>query len=274
MNKKILIWSSVVLLGILAIIFGVSLLGTPKVEDVVESTEPEPVETVEPSTQPDDVVIDEQDRELVFDNYVKVERKENDFAKDKFIAVEDLSEAHTASYEFSNGFAVTVSDNIQLDYTISNGVYLKGADGSTEIFVMEVDPTTVTVQELREEFLKSYGINQAYFESMDADIPFGAAFDIKTGILHPEDYLINSDGSVLGNESRGTHLLVDCIEKTAYGNALTEVIMIREGEIFVSHSAVLCDRDRILEVTITANDYEHLKDYLIELTNDCIIMIK
>lgn len=278
MNKKIAICSCVILLivcSVVIILFLVRGDKTPLIEEPVATEEPiistqEPIkEEVSDSTEQY-----EQDRELKFDNYVTTTKGADSYvtnpndAKNNGNTNVDVVD----SYDFSNGFVLQDTANITVNsYGFDEGK-LYGATTNTVIYVKEEDALSTTVQQLRIDTLQMLAMNY-YLACEPMSIPRDVDLSIGNGITDYQKYFEKSSDTDPTVED-WCQLLCDTVTDTAFGSTLYVEVYLPASEKYTAYAFILCERDRILSISISDTTRDNLWSYLIELTNDSISLVK
>lgn len=278
MNKKIAICSCVILLivcSVVIILFFVRGDKTPLTEEPVATEEPiistqEPIkEEVSDSTEQY-----EQDRELKFDNYITTTKGADSYvtnpndAKNNGNTNVDVVD----SYDFSNGFVLQDTANITVNsYGFDEGK-LYGATTDTIIYVKEEDALSTTVQQLRIDTLQMLAMNY-YLACEPMSIPRDVDLSIGNGITDYQKYFEKSSDTDPTVED-WCQLLCDTVTDTAFGSTLYVEVYLPASEMYTAYAFILCERDRILSISISDTTRDNLWSYLIELTNDSISLVK
>lgn len=278
MNKKIAISISVISL-IVCTVVALSLFTRgdkplPDVEsNVIEATEEEVVDTgnqdvVEPSEEY------EQDRTLKFDDYVTTIKGAESYVTNP----EDIkTNGNTAvdvvdCYDFSNGFILQNTKNITVASYGFNEGELYGADPDTIIHVKEEDALKTTVQQLRLDSLTTLGLNY-YLACEPTGVPMNAETTLGVGLKDWELYFEVAPYKDPTIED-WCQLLCDTVTDTAFGSTLYVEAYLPTSNKYVAYAFILCERDRILSISISDTTRDNLWSYLIELTNDSISLVK
>lgn len=214
-----------------------------------------------------------QDRELHFDNRVTVIKTEDSYVES--MGDIDSEQGYDGDmvnpYDFSNGFVLSKTDNIDItEFGFDRGEMI-GASGAL-IYVKEENSLNTTIQKLREELLDSSGYS-LYLGYDPLGIPVGTDCDITVGFEDYEDYYEGQPSFDPAHTEYG-QLLCDDIVNTAFGPALYIEIYTGFNESYNAYAFILCERDRILSISMTDSTREYLWSYLIELTNDGITLVK
>ena len=277
MNKKIAISCAIILMIAFVCVGAVYLFGDRKQSPNEEAVESQTNEVVMESTEESTEVVEsteatEQDRELKFDNYVTTTK-----GKDSYI--ENPNESNNKNvdvdiidnYDFSNGFVLNNTENIIVSSYGFNAGELVGQDG-TYIRVKEEDALTTTVQTLRVQTLEDLGFSY-YVAACPLNIPADAKVTIGEGLSDYEKYFELEPYKDPTLEDWG-QVLCDTVIDTAFGSALYTEIYSPETNMYTAYVYILCERERILNVTIRGEKRDYLLSYLYELTNDSISLIK
>lgn len=246
------------------------------VEDLTEGTQVPSVDIPENSEVIDGTT--DTDKDVQFDDYIKWTFDENSLLdKPEDSGIVEGTGYYVTDFNFSNGLVIKPSKNLELDYNIGSSAFLKGADGYAKIEIKEVSAIDYTIQQLRKEYLESIGFG--YHASLDTnDIPYDAPYDTYKGLLDWEQYY--NETQMFRNPSVGynnyDYLLMDTITKTSYGNTMLVAyyngsLGTYEAKAFIS----LMNNTRIVSIEMTnivRNEY--IWSYLIEITNDCLTLIK
>lgn len=271
MNKKIALISAGVLaalLLIIIIIFELNDKPDKKVTNVTSSL----METTTEKETTTEYIFGEQDRDLVFDVYVKDEKDEDDYIE----SIEEITTHYGITqgkeYDFSNGFIVQPTDHITgLSDGLTDIVECIGTTGAN-IHIREHNSLETSIQTLRYETIEGLGFS--YYLYLDGDgVPMNAEYEIGVGLKGWEDYALPkpyTDPTIVGTEQ----LICDDIVKTAFGNAMYIEVYNTISKTYDAYAFILCDRDRIIEIHISDEKQETLYDYVVELTNDGIVLIK
>lgn len=240
-----------------------------KVPPTVEPSQPS---GERPKQQP--VVTPQPSNELKFDDYVKLTKKESDYADGSAVSAMDIARRggmRVDLYDFSHGFIMYPSENVTPIFAYDFEVRLTGQDDAV-INVVEKDPLTNTIQALREGKLKEYGF-EYYLRSEPLTIDTTVKVSIGTGLSQYQDYF--EEQPIHDPTINDRYQIVrDYITKTAFGNALYIQVYDQSLEEWHAHAYILCDRDRILDIHITDKKEDHLWSYLVEVTNDVITLVK
>lgn len=278
MNKKIAISVSVLLLivcTVVAILFftrGEKPL--PDVEtNVTEETDEEVVDTgnqdvVEPTESY------EQDRTLKFDNYVTTIKGADSYVTNPEDAKTNGNTAVDVvdRYDFSNGFVLQNTKNITVSSYGFNEGELYGSDPNTIIRVKEEDALKTTVQQLRLDTLTTLGLNY-YLACEPTGVPRNAETTLGVGLKDWELYFEVAPYKDPTTED-WCQLLCDTVTDTAFGSTLYVEAYLPSSDTYVAYAFILCERDRILSISISDSTQDNLWSYLIELTNDSISLVK
>ncbi len=278
MNKKIeiacTIFGSILIIGCLVLMFIGD--GEEQIEPTpappVQSMEPKPIKTPEP-TQPAQEETEEPDRTLQFDNRVTVQKREDSYVDD--IEDAEVKQSYNGDlvddYDFSNGFVLSKTDNIDiLTFGLSDGDMV-GASGAN-IHVQEEDALKTTIQYLRERTLTNSGFGY-YIGCSPLGIPVGVECDVDTGFGEWSEYYERSSDIDPAHTDTG-QLLCDDIVDTAFGPALYLEMYSGYDGMYRAYAYILCERDRILSISISDSSRDYLWSYLLELTNDGITLVR
>lgn len=233
----------------------------------------------------------EQDRTLKFDTYIqpKDEGKFYKLDKDKedagieggfvitqsgsnidFNPEEDTIVNHNG---FSNGFITYPTDNISVGWSTGVSTTMYGSDDS-EITVLEDDAKTTNIAELREEQLKYRGFGD-YLYYKPKGIPINSDFILGNGLKDYKNFFDDEEIPYDPTMAFGQQLIVDDVIKTAYGDCTYLVFYFPDEERFEVTCWISADGgDRIIDITIISNEYKKLWSYIVELTNDGLVLIK
>lgn len=214
-----------------------------------------------------------QDRELVFDNRVTT-------VKDADSYLEDADSADGTMYSdfdyvndngFSSGFTLSNSANIRVNsYGFDEGSCWGGDEAW--ITVKEEDALSTNVQSLRNNMLSYYGMNY-YLACEPLQIDRDVEVEIGEGIKDWEYYFESLPYKDPTCEE-WCQLLCDTVINTAFGNALYFEVYNPNNETYTAHAFILCERDRILNISISDDKRDYLWSYLLELTNDVILLVQ
>jgi hypothetical protein len=175
-------------------------------------------------------------------------------------------------FEFSNGFVLENTENLTVgSYGFNEGI-LYGESTDAIITVDEKDSLSTTIQELRVDALNNYALTY-YLSCEPLDIPIDADCEIGVGLTDWESYFEGEPYKDPTVED-WVQLLCDTITDTAFGSTLYFEVYQPYNERYVAHAYILCERDRILSITIEDTKRDNLWSYLIELTNDSISLVK
>lgn len=231
----------------------------------MESTE-ESTEVVE-STE-----YTEQDRELKFDNYVTTTKGKDSYVENPIENnSKDVDVDVVNDYEFSNGFTLSNTENIIVSSYGFNAGELVGQDG-THIRVKEEDALKTTVQTLRAQTLEDLGFSY-YVAACPLNIQTDAKVTVGEGLSDYEKYFELEPYKDPTIEDWG-QVLCDTVIDTAFGSALYTEIYSPDTKMYTAYVYILCERERILNITIRGENRDYLLPYLYELTNDSISLIK
>lgn len=282
MNKKIII-STCVVVALIAIVLGVIfLLGDENSDDSISSTEASSEVELSTSEQPSTEQSAEQtteqttepERVIEFDSKVTINKKEESYIEEEELEeVIDISKERVDSYDFSNGFVLEDSDNIVVtDKGFGRGE-LTGTASNASIKVTEEDPLSTNVQQLRLDTLSNKWF-MTYYTSLDPlPITDDAEVVLNVGLTNYADYFEQysyTDPTI----TEMCQILKDDVIDTAFGSALYLELYDRTYEMYYAYAFILCDRDRILRIEISDTTREYLDDYLLELTNDVVTLVK
>ena len=277
MNKKIAISCAIVALIAIVCVGAVYLFGDKEQSPNEETVESQTGESVAESTEESTEVVEsteytEQDRELKFDNYVTTTKGKDSYIEDPIESNNtDVTMDVINDYDFSNGFVLRNTENITVTSYGFNAGELTGQDG-TYIKVSEEDALTTTVQTLRAQMLEDLGFSY-YIASCPLDVPSNAKVTVGEGLSNYEEYFELEPYKDPTVEDWG-QIMCDTVIDTAFGSALYTEIYSPETNLYTAHAYILCERERILNVTIRGEDRDYLLSYLYELTNDSISLIK
>ena len=237
------------------------------VPEVVVTPQPEIVD------KPEQVKPEVETPTFVFDTYIPREWNSDDYAdsKDEVVYVPESTRFCT-SYTFSNGFVIKDTDNLSTKSASDEFAYFSSiADESALIAVYEVNPLSNSIHELRETSISSHGFN--YYLKCS---PLGIPVDVDEEYLLKDysQYFELKDFASNPLESGIYQLLTDNITKTAFGNALYVEYKNTSTNTYTAEAYILCDRDRIICIEMSADSREYFYEYLIELTNKGITLIK
>lgn len=277
MNKKIAISCAIVALIVFVCVGSVYLFGdkeqSPNKETVESQTEESIMESTEESTEVvESTEYTEQDRELKFDNYVTTTKGKDSYVENPIEnSSKDVDVDVVNDYEFSNGFTLSNTENIIVSSYGFNAGELVGQDG-THIRVKEEDALKTTVQTLRAQTLEDLGFSY-YVAVCPLDIPADAKVTVGEGLSDYEKYFELEPYKDPTIEDWG-QVLCDTVIDTAFGSALYTEIYSQDTKMYTAYVYILCERERILNITIRGENRDYLLPYLYELTNDSISLIK
>lgn len=277
MNKKIAISCAIVALIVFVCIGSVYLFGdkeqSPNKETVESQTEESIMESTEESTEVvESTEYTEQDRELKFDNYVTTTKGKDSYVENPIENnSKDVDVDVVNDYEFSNGFTLSNTENIIVSSYGFNAGELVGQDG-THIRVKEEDALKTTVQTLRVQTLEDLGFSY-YVAACPLNIQTDAKVTIGEGLSDYEKYFELEPYKDPTIEDWG-QVLCDTVIDTAFGSALYTEIYSPDTKMYTAYVYILCERERILNITIRGENRDYLLPYLYELTNDSISLIK
>ena len=273
MQRKIL-WVLTLLLIIITTIVGLRyIISNPTTDSNPDALLPETPVVQQPiiennNNSTEDV--QEQDRELVFDNLVQTVVTEEDFIDDTYIQEElEVGYTYKADYDFSNGFAVTKTENITPVTSALDYVEAVGYGSDAYIIVTELDALFNSVDSRIEEHLVNAGwSNYVSYRNKEFEL---SNVKIGEGLINYENYFEvkpHEDITINGNKQ----LLADTQIETSLGTA--DYIIWKDNTSYIMKAVILCDRERIIEVSIKDSKVDYLINYLIEITNDGIYLIK
>lgn len=280
MNKKMITFISIIaiicVIGIIMLIYNyenINFLDQQPSNNTEVTEIPSDTEVADEENNYQD---DEQDRELHFDNYIKVEYGEDDMLdKPEDGGITEGEVYHVTGSDISSGFVINKTENIDLSLNLGTSAVLRGADGYTQIEVYEVSPIDTSIQELRVDYLQRNGYN--YHSSLDTnDIPYNAPYEDYNGVVDWEQYYNDTQLFYNPTKDGDNHLAIDTITKTAYGNAML-ICYYDAGKQSYQAAAYLSVMNNTRIICIEMSDVllrEHVWSYLIEMTNDCIKLVK
>lgn len=244
----------------------------PVIEEPMSTEEPSESEVELPNSE---VVVEpevEEDKEIDFDfDAIVIEnRDEQGFIDDsKDVAEVFENETYMVATDFSNGFIATTTEHATAISNLSGYAEYACADGSI-VTVFERDALECSIQTLREDLLNRVFPTYMYYE------PSGCSRDdtvLGTGLKSKENVFAKiptDDVTFEGN----TQLLADTTITTALGNGLlVEYYSPRLGQYHM-YAYIQCDRDRVIEVKALSYDEKNILDYIVEITNEGIYLIK
>ena len=277
MNKKIAISCAIIALVAFVCVGLVYLFGdkeqSPSKETVESQTEESIMESTEESTEVvESTEYTEQDRELKFDNYVTTTKGKDSYVENPIENnSKDVDVDVVNDYEFSNGFTLSNTENIIVSSYGFNAGELVGQDG-THIRVKEEDALKTTVQTLRDQTLEDLGFSY-YVAACPLNIQTDAKVTVGEGLSDYEKYFELEPYKDPTIEDWG-QVLCDTVIDTAFGSALYTEIYSPDTKMYTAYVYILCERERILNITIRGENRDYLLPYLYELTNDSISLIK
>lgn len=283
MNKKIgVVVTSVLFVLVFCIVWFVFLKPTAEV-DPNEPTDtlvtpptstpgPEPTEkpSVEPTEEP------EVDRTFELDDNVTVRITGEDYVEDGkeeevFTPVEIAYGLKVDEYTFSNGFYLIGNNNVCVEGVgVGEGV-CSGVEPGDKIRVKEHDAISTTIEDLREEYIRSYAFYR-YLEAGGYHVPKSAEVVEEVGLTGWEDEFpqLEEDPTIEQNYQ----IIADFEDECAFGRILfCNVYSIADG-VYTAKGFIVCDRDRVLEVTVSTSDLSRCWSYMIEMTNNVIKIIE
>ena len=279
MNKKIAIVVSV--LALIACVVA-CILFFPRGESSlpeVDSNVTEVQDTEVMDTENQDIVTPstesyEQDRTLKFDDCVTIIKGADSYVEnpEDAKANENTAVDVVDKYEFSNGFVLQNTKNITVASYGFNEGELYGTNPDTIMRVKEEDALKTTVQQLRLDTLKMLGLNY-YLACEPTNIPMDAKSTIGVGLDNWEQYFESAPYKDPTTED-WCQLLCDTVTDTAFGSTMYVEAYLPASEKYVAYAFILCERDRILSISISDTTRDNLWSYLIELTNDSISLVK
>lgn len=243
----------------------------PVIEEPTSTEEPSESEVELPSSE---VVVEPEpeDKEIEFDfDAIVIENRDEQGFVDgsKDVAEVFENETYIVGTEFSNGFIATTTEHATAISNLSGYAEYACADSSS-VTVFERDALECSIQTLREDLLNRIFPTYMYYE------PSGFSRDdtvLGTGLKSKENVFVKiptDDVTFEGN----TQLLADTTITTALGNGLlVEYYSPRLGQYHV-YAFIQCDRDRVIEVKALSYNEDNVLDYVIEITNEGIYMIK
>jgi uncharacterized protein YxeA len=279
MKKKIIIVAIlvVVIIGIAIFVIG---RGKSSSSNEVTNTETTTETQASNSTESDDVTSTddagsyEQDRELKFNNKVTINKDGTSYVTGS----EDVTSTNVEDidivdkYEFSNGFILQSTDNLRLmSYGFDEGALICDVSGA-RVTVTEVDPESMTVQELRKDALSAYNFDY-YLGCTPSGITLDAEVEVGNGLTDYESYFEMTpyrDPTVEDN----FQLLCDTTVDTAFGGALYIEVYNSYSQTYNAYAYIQCDKNRILSISIEDTIRDNLWSYLIEVTNDGITLVE
>lgn len=242
-------------------------------KDDVYSEDIKKLKPIEEVSKDEEGIPEVEPPKFVFDTYIPREINSDDYVESKEdIVLIPESTALCNNYPFSSGFAVNNTTNLKTDSWDDEAVYMVSeADNSARIIVGEVSPLSNTIHQLRNDSLEVHGFD--YYPQCK---PLGIPVDVSEKELDEEwkIYFEITDFAICPLESGMWKLLTDDIIKTAFGNALYVEYKNMSTNTYDAEAYILCDRDRILSIKMSANNREYFYEYLIELTNEGIMLIK
>jgi hypothetical protein len=115
---------------------------------------------------------------------------------------------------------------------------------------------------------------QYYIACNPLDIPRGTKVLLDTGIVDYENYFEEIQPYTDPSHNDICQVMCDTVTDTAFGSTLYMEIYNSAADKYYAYAYILCERDRILSISISSPDEEYLWSYLIELTNDVITLVK
>lgn len=290
MKKKALLCSCLILL-IIVIVSGIILFTNREEDDQTQSSQPvvnTEVQNTEVTNISDESnsetlgdietespIIDEQDRELKFDNYIVDTKDSETFYDDTNDVIEDnnydVSTDIVSGNGFSNGFAMKDTENTTVATHGFNDGILNGKDG-TMIVVSERDASICTKESVRENLLHDYGFGY-YLACGPKDIPLDAPIVFGEGLTGWETYF-ETEPAHDPTISEYGQLLCDTKVSTAFGETLFIIYFSPSDEKFYAFAFIDCDGGRMLEIDMYSDSTSYLYSYLLEVTNYSIMLIK
>lgn len=262
------------LLVILCVVFIVGLVFMIDIDNTIET----PITSETPSSEVVDIVIPEPtpdttepDKEIDFnfDTIIIEDREEAGFVDSS----EDLENLYVnptfkIATDFSNGFVATTTEHITC-VTNTAGYAEYGGNG-TRLYVVEYNPLENTIQSLHQNTLEKYFPTYLYhkpigFERDDTEVGVG----LKSKEEHFEMV------PTLDVTFEGTaQILADTSIETALGTGLLLEYYSPSAGQYTAIANIQCDRDRIIQIRVIATSENNLIDYITEVTNEGIYLIK
>lgn len=227
----------------------------------------------EPVTEPIVTEPGYEKPEFVFNTYIPREWNSEDYSdSEEDVVYIPESTKFCTSYDFSNGFAVDNTDNLRTGSLYKDYVtFWSLNDDDLSIEIYEINPIGNTIQELKNTSLSEHDLS--YYLNCE---PLGIPMDTSEESLLRDyaDYFGYAYLDTNPTESGMWRLLTDDIIKTAFGNALYIEYKNLSNNAYTAEAYILCDRDRILCIKIVSSSREYFYEYLVELTNEGITIIK
>lgn len=241
-----------------------------EIPTVMEEPSKSEVELPNTDVNEEPVIIDKPEVDFNFEAIVIEDREEQGFINSSE-DVESLyvNETYEVATDFSNGFIATSTEHANAISNISGYAEYMCIDNSN-VVVVERNSLEHSIQDLRYDVLQKTFPTYMYYE------PYGferSATVIGTGLQSKEDVfkiIPTSDATFEGS----LQLLADTTITTALGNGLLVEYFSPSAGHYVIYVFIQCDRDRIIEVKAISYSEDNVKDYVIEITNGGIYLIK
>lgn len=264
------------------------------IEDPVQSTVSDNDITPDIQNEPDEdeEVVYDVDRTPKFDNYENMLIESFDGVTDSgYIlsgnteesqesAAETISEIlMTTEYswynnnnDFSNGFITLPSDNMG-SYTGPWGETseLLCVDGS-KVRVTEYDPIGNTIESIRDTMFEIMGL-QLYVAYGPKELTGDEDWVKGVGLNNYNDYFeyySEFDPTI----TMYYQVIADTTISTKFGDGLYIVIYNKLTGSFTGYALIQTERERILYVDCTSDNYDYLIPYIKEATDSCIILVE
>lgn len=210
---------------------------------------------------------------LVFEDNIKVDMTKDDFVKDEDIKDEVIGGSTVVTdNSFSNGIAVK-STEAALVISQKNGlVTLTGSTGA-KITIEEMDSSKWTTESLREFYLgEVYQFND-YISHGGYGIPVGVEIS-DSGELTNFDKYYTSEVEEDYSRILGKRITADTNITTAYGIASYIEIHRDTPGSYIAYAFIQCPDDRIIQIRVEEAIRDNLYGYVMEMTNNSILMIE
>lgn len=283
MKRRVFI-TSAVLFAMVSIMFYIVVDSFKTVKDPYKPIEQYIVETnnsdnsdtgtVESETQ---TPSSSKDFEFDKNNFIITQKTEEDFMD--IVELGDIKNGYEAlgdGFDFSNGFFIKSSDILTLDSVSEARISLFSPDNS-KVYVTEIDPIMFNQDSAMFKVLEEYGFTY-YANNRKGDIPDNAQWDKDNGLKDWEQYFggVTEASNLFYNPTKvyDNFILSDYYTDTDYGVARCIVIYNKVTGMYSAEYIILCDKDRLLKVTVNSEIREDLYNYLMEVTSNCIELIK
>lgn len=174
-------------------------------------------------------------------------------------------------YPFSNGFYLFPTDMVRpADGSTGDMGLLECYDSSFIMSVMELDALSYNLDETLYKIFYTMGFSN-YDVLKDVRISRDAKLELGSGLADWKSYFPDyyKDPTIsLSN----CQLVVNSDEECSYG--AVRYICFYTGKDFVAYAFVTCDRDRVLQISVSGDVMSLCWSYIIEATNNCIKLIQ